>query len=416
MTRVGTSGRWHARRAMWLAAAATLTVGATACGDDDDDVADQAAATEAPSDSATAEEPAATEPPAATEAPAEESSAEAGALEGTVFYLMPNATTPRYVNSDAPAIEAALAEHAPGLTLELLNAEGDPQKQVQQAETAISRGAKAIILTAADPNLSAGVLEKAAEAGVPVIAYEHEALNGPLDYFVVFSPYSAGKQQAEFFASQIADGTLTAPVKLARLYGNAGDNYNEEMLRGQNEILQPLIADGTIEVVCEDNVPQWDPAEAQSLMEQCLTKTQNDIGAVLGFYDGITAGAIAAMEPQGLAGVVPVYGGQNPELSGLQYMLTGYQVDNIAKPYSVEADAAVQLVIAAISGAEPPAGLINEDFDNGFGAIPTASLDVTHFLVDGIQESVVDEGIFSWEDICTGPAEGNATCVEKLGG
>ena len=74
-------------------------------------------------------------------------------LEGTVFYLMPNATTPRYPNSDAPAIEAALAELAPNLTLELLNAEGDPQQQVQQAETAISRGAVAIILTAAFPEV-----------------------------------------------------------------------------------------------------------------------------------------------------------------------------------------------------------------------------------------------------------------------
>jgi D-xylose transport system substrate-binding protein len=392
---------------------ALLTLGAAACGDDDDatDATDAAAAeSEAESDSAAEEAPA----PAETSAPAESGTA-TGALEGTVFYLMPNATTPRYVNSDAPAIEAALAQYAPNMTLELLNAEGDPQKQVQQAETAISRGAKAIILTAADPNLSAGVLEKAAEAGVPVIAYEHEALNGPLDYFVVFSPYSAGKQQAEYFASQIADGTLSSPVKLARLYGNAGDNYNEEMLRGQNEILQPLIDDGTIQVVCEDNVPQWDPAEAQSLMEQCLTKTQNDITAVLGFYDGITAGAIAAMEPQGLAGVVPVYGGQNPELSGLQYMLKGYQVDNIAKPYSVEADAAVQLVVAAVTGEPPAAGLINEEFDNGFGAIPTASLAVTHFLVDGIQ-GVVDEGIFTWEEICTGPAEGTEVCAQQLAG
>lgn len=337
------------------------------------------------------------------------------ALDGSVFYLMPNATTPRYVNSDAPAIEAALATYAPDMTLELLNAEGDPQKQVQQAETAISRGAQAIILTAADPNLSAGVLEKAAEAGVPVIAYEHEALNGPLDYFVVFSPYSAGKQQAEFFASQIEDGTLETPVKLARLYGNAGDNYNDEMLRGQDEIMQPLIDAGTVEVVCEDNVPQWDPAEAQTLMEQCLTKTQNDVTAVLGFYDGIAAGSIAAMEPQGLAGVVPVYGGQNPELSGLQYMLNGYQIDNIAKPFSVEADAAAQLVVAAVTGEAPADGLLNETFDNGFGEIPTASLAVTHFLVDDIQD-IVDEGLFTWEEICTGPAEGTPTCDEKLAG
>ena len=38
---------------------------------------------------------------------------DSSALKGSVFYLMPNATTPRYVNSDAPAIEAALAEFAP---------------------------------------------------------------------------------------------------------------------------------------------------------------------------------------------------------------------------------------------------------------------------------------------------------------
>ena len=39
----------------------------------------------------------------------------------------------------------------------------------QQAETAVSQGALAIVLTAADPNLSSGVLAKAAE-GEPLFA------------------------------------------------------------------------------------------------------------------------------------------------------------------------------------------------------------------------------------------------------
>lgn len=392
----------RSRATRTIAIAAALGLLAAACGSDDDG----GASTEPP--------------PPATDAPDDSGDDEGddatadGELEGTVFFLLPNATTPRYTNSDAPAVIEVLAAVAPGITVEILNAEGDPQQQVQQAETAVSRGASAIILTAADPNLSGGVLEKAAEGDVPVIAYEHEALNGPLDYFVVFSPYSAGEQQALFFVDQIDEGVLEPPVRLVRLYGNAGDNYNEEMLRGQNDVLQPLIDDGTIEVVCEDNTPQWDPAEAQRLMEQCLTRTQNEIDAVLGFYDGITAGAIAAMEPQGLAGVVPVYGGQNPELSGLQYMLNGYQVDNIMKPFSIQAEATAQLVIAAITGQDPPAGLINDTFDNAWGEIPTASLDVEHFLVDDIQR-VVDFGIATWEEICVGPAEGTEKCDEMVG-
>ena len=115
-------------------------------------------------------------------------------ITGKVFFLLPNATTPRYTNYDAPEFIAAMAEYAPNVEVVVLNAEGDPQKQVQQAETAVSQGALAIVLTAADPNLSSGVLAAAAEGNVPVIAYEHEALGGPVAYFVVFSPYDAGRQ------------------------------------------------------------------------------------------------------------------------------------------------------------------------------------------------------------------------------
>ena len=347
-------------------------------------------------------------------APAGSGGASAGAdIAGKVFFLLPNATTPRYTNYDAPEFIAAMAEYAPNVEVVVLNAEGDPQKQVQQAETAVSEGALAIVLTAADPNLSSGVLAAAAEGDVPVISYEHEALGGPVAYFVVFSPYDAGRQQAEFFASQIDDGVLQTPLRVARLYGNAGDNYNDEMLRGQDEVLQPLIDSGDIEVVCEDNTPQWDPAEAQRLMEQCLTKTNNDVDAVLGFYDGIAAGAIAALDAQDLAGVVPVYGGQNPELSGLQNMLLGRQVDDILKSYAVEAGAAAQLTVAAITGTDPPAGMITGTFDNGAMEVPLAELPVEHFLVDGIQK-VVDEGIVTWEQICEGVVADTPTCQEKL--
>src|SRR5690606_16771929 len=127
------------------------------------------------------------------------------------------------------------------------------------------------------------------------------------------------------------------PVQVARLYGNQGDVYTTQMLDGQNSILQPLIDDGSIDVGCEDYVKHWDPTVAQSLADQCLTKTQNKVGAFLGFYDGITAGVIAALKSKNLK--IPVYGGQNPELTGLQYMLTGDQQDDVLKPFSVEAEA-----------------------------------------------------------------------------
>ena len=102
MNRHPLADRRHPRRSIAAIAVAVLAIGAAACGSDDDaadDTGDAATATE--------------ETTAGAGTSAEETGDESGTLEGSVFYLMPNATTPRYVNSDAPAIEAALAEYAP---------------------------------------------------------------------------------------------------------------------------------------------------------------------------------------------------------------------------------------------------------------------------------------------------------------
>ena len=101
-------------------------------------------------------------------------------VTGSVAFLLPNTTTTRFIEHDSPAFVAAMKELAPGVTVDVLNAEGKSDQQLAQAETAINSGAQAIVLVAADPSLSGAVLQKAAEANIPVIGYEHEALDGPL--------------------------------------------------------------------------------------------------------------------------------------------------------------------------------------------------------------------------------------------
>src|SRR5690606_1419151 len=157
------------------------------------------------------------------------------------------------------------------VTVEVLNAEGDSETQIRQAETAILNGTKGIVLVSADPNLSASVLQQADETAIPVISYEHEALDGPLPYQVINEQLKVGEAQGSDFAEHLpeADG----PVKVARVYGNAGDNYTVKVKEGQDQYLDELVADGQVEVVCEDNAAGWDPANALTIVEQCLTKT-----------------------------------------------------------------------------------------------------------------------------------------------
>jgi D-xylose transport system substrate-binding protein len=343
-----------------------------------------------------------------------------GGSKSLVYFMIPNTTPTRYIQQDEPDFEKALKALDPNATVKAVNAGGSSATQLSQAQTAIAAGAKALVVVAADPTTSAGLLSTAAAAKIPVIGYENPPLKGPMYAQVEFDPENAGEVQGQYFADQVTSGALGAtPVTLARLYGNEGDNYTTEMLKGQAKYLDPLISSGKVKVACETYVKNWDPAAAQTDMEQCLTKTQNNVRAVLGFYDGITAGAIAALKAHSLTGKVTVYGGQNPELSGLQYLLTGDQQDDVIKAFPTEAKAAAQLAYAAVQGKTPPTDLVNTSINNGTNDVPTALLKVEYIhLTPGgdpapLVQKAVDYGMFTWKDICTGVAAGTATCKVK---
>jgi len=338
-----------------------------------------------------------------------ESGAGSGGASGKVVMMLPNTTTVRFVQHDAPAFVEAMKKHAPNVEVEIVNADGDATKQLQQVETALTQGANAIVLTAADPNLASGILTKVKQADVPLISYEHEAVGGPVTYQAMFDPYKVGEEQGRYAAQQLKGGEKEVVM---RLYGNKGDNYTTQDLRGQNDQLQPLIDAGEIEVACEAYTAGWDPARAQDLTEQCLTKVGDRLDAVIAMNDGTASGAIAALQSQQLQGKVPVYGGQDANLEAIQYILAGWQESTVLKNYPVLADAAAKLTAAALAGEQPPGGLINATFDNQAGKVPAAFLPVESVDASNVQR-VVDVGLYSWQELCKGPAARSATCRKQ---
>ena len=87
---------------------------------------------------------------------------------------------------------------------------------------------------------------------------------------------------------------------------------------------------GDIEIVGETYTDNWDPAIAQTQMEQFLTAENNEIDAVLSENDGMAGGVIAALEAQGLAGEVPV-SGQDGDLAALNRVALGTQTVDVWK-------------------------------------------------------------------------------------
>lgn len=327
-----------------------------------------------------------------------------------VYLLLPDSTTARFLKFDQPNIVAAFKKNAPDTTVKVLNANNSTSTQQAQMETALSDNAQGIILIAVDSKQAAGMLASAKQAGVPVISYAHEADGGPLAYHVSVPFLQIGEQQGKYMVEHLP--ASPSPIKLAEIYGDPKFAFYTELKKGYDEYLNPLIANGKVKVVCQADALLWIPANAQKAMEQCLTKTNNQVDAVLVMNDDTGGGAEAALAGQKLQGKVKLYGGYDATLEGVQRVLAGWQAADMSPPYKAMANAAAQLLISAMNKDKPPSGLINGTFDNNFvkGGVPTAYIPNTFITPTNVDETIVNTGIYTRTQLCTGLAAQSAFC------
>ena len=92
--------------------------------------------------------------------------------EDLVALLLPENVNPRWESQDARFFVEAMKEIAPDVNVEVFNANNDTATQQRQAEQALTRGAKVLVVIPIDGESSAIIAESAAEAGVPTIAYD----------------------------------------------------------------------------------------------------------------------------------------------------------------------------------------------------------------------------------------------------
>ncbi len=123
--------------------------------------------------------------------------AAATAAAGTVALLLPETKTTRYEEQDRPNFERRVKELCADCEVIYANADQDPAKQQQQAEAAITQGAKVIVISAVDVASAAAIVTRAKQSDVAVIAYGRLIPDADIDYYVSIDPFKVGQQQAE---------------------------------------------------------------------------------------------------------------------------------------------------------------------------------------------------------------------------
>ena len=279
---------------------------------------------------------------------------------GSVAVLLPDSkSSVRWETVDRPFLKEAF--DAAGVKNTIQNAEGDKSTQQQQAEQAITNGAKVLLLVNLDSGSGAAIAANAKSQGVKVIDYDRLTLKGDSDYYVSFDNEQVGKLQGQGLVDCLGDKKGAA---VAELNGSPTDNNATLFKKGYDSVLQPKFDDGTYKKVADQSVPDWDNQKALTIFEQILQKQSNKIDGVLAANDGLGNAAISALKQRKLP-QIPVTG-QDATLQGIQNIVSGDQCMTVYKAIKKEADAAAKLAIALAKGEKPTeatASVNNENKD-----------------------------------------------------
>jgi D-xylose transport system substrate-binding protein len=319
-----------------------------------------------------------------------------GSAQKVAVLLPDTKSSVRWETADRPLLKKAF--DAAGVPVEIQNAQNDKSAQQQQAEQAITNGAKILLLVNLDSGSGAAIQANAASRGVKVIDYDRLTLKGQADYYVSFDNVRVGELQGEGLKKCLEDKGTTKPA-IAELNGSPTDNNATLFEQGADSVLDPMYEAGDATKAADQAVPEWDNQPALTIFEQMLQKTNNKIDGVLAANDGLGNAVISALKQRKLD-QIPVTG-QDATAQGLQNILAGDQCMTVYKAVAKEADAAAKLAIALSKGEEPPAGLVNGESDDGNRKVPSVLLEPVSITKENVDVPIKDNYV-TREDVCTG--------------
>jgi D-xylose transport system substrate-binding protein len=346
-------------------------------------------------------------------------SADGGGDGGPIWVLLPDtATSDRWEKDDRRFFKEAFEADGleDGNDFSIVNAEGDAQTQISQAEQAIGDGASVIVLTSNDSGSGATIIDMAKEADVAVVEYDRLNTEGSQggDVYVSFDNVKVGATMADVLGPAIDALPVDVP-KVVMLNGGEEDNNAFLFRDGYAATVEPKVAAGEWALVEDTFVPGWDNAEALSIFEQILVGAQNDVNAVFAANDGLASSVITALESAGLDPTTIPVSGQDATQAGIQNVLLGKQAMSVYKPINSEAAIAAAAALALRAGEDPTA--VEGDFTllginvndgkpsdevSGDGVIAYLALTPIAVTADNVNDTVIADGFRTKEELCTG--------------
>ena len=275
-----------------------------------------------------------------------------------------------------------------GAECDIQVANGDDSLQTKQADNLLTKGVDVLIVAPHNGQIAASIVEAAHKQGVPVISYDRLIRNADVDLYVSHQVVKIGQMQGQYALDHVAKGNYV-------LIGGSPTDNNALLLRdGQMQVLKPPIDRGDIKVISDQFAKEWKPEEAHRITEDALTKTSNNIQAIVASNDGTAGGAVSALPPE-LVGKVLITG-QDAALDAVQRIAQGEQTMTIYKPIKPLAFAAVDSAVKLARGEKVET---TDKVNNGKIDVPAILFEPIVVDRSNIMSTVIKDGYHRMEDV-----------------
>ena len=328
-----------------------------------------------------------------------------GALVGVT---MPTKSSERWIR-DGEDIKRDLEKQ--GHRVDLRYAENDVPNQVKQIESQIAAGAKLLIIASVDGSALTQPLQRAADARIPVIAYDRLLRGSPyVDFYATFENFRVGVYQAESLLTGLglrtADGQPGAakgPFNIELFAGSPDDNNSTFFFNGAMSILKPYLDSGALVVRSGQmdfqsvTTLRWDGEVARKRLEDILSTTYRraKVDGVLSPYDGISLGILTALQNNGYGPAFPIVTGQDAELDSVKSIIAGEQYSTIYKDTRELATVTAMMAEAVLKGRTPPQLNNLNDYDNGVKVVPAFLLNPVSVNKANYHKVLVESGYYT---------------------
>lgn len=340
----------------------------------------------------------------------------AGAEASLVGVAMPTTTSLRWIE-DGDNLEAQL--EALGYQVDLRYAENDVPTQVAQLDAMIDAGADLLVVGSIDGTALTDQLARAAQAGIPVIAYDRLIRESPdVDYYATFDNFRVGTQQATSLLQGLgvldAAGEPTGapgPYTIEVFAGSSDDNNATVFYEGAFSVLQPYLDAGVLEIPSGETdfatiaTEAWDAKVGGERMTRLLdgvyAGTDRVIDGVLSPYDGISIAIIDVLKGAGYGTAdrpLPVVVGQDAEAPSIKSVIAGEQYSSIYKDTRQLAEVTVAMGDALLKGGAPEVNDVTS-YDNGVTTVPTYLLAPVVVTATNYESLLVGGGYYTEEDL-----------------